>query len=101
MFTNITFLQSIVLASITLKYETHLLYFIHFDVYPLINFFNDNSLSYKIHVSKDSCVYELFERYIEILDSNRIADKMEIKSILIIIFILFCSMWMKRENELL
>ena len=57
-------------------------YFIHFDVYPLINFFNDNSLSYKIHVSKDSCVYELFERYIEILDSNRIADKMEIKSIL-------------------
>lgn len=57
-------------------------YFIHFDIYPDIDFFNNRSLEFMVSVPEKSNVYKLFERYVQITESPRLADKMELKAIM-------------------
>lgn len=57
-------------------------YFIHFDLYPDIEIFVNHSLEFKVSVPEKSSVYTLFDRYTQINQSQRLADKLELKSIM-------------------
>lgn len=60
--------------------------FIHFDIYPEVDFFNDYMLDFKVSVPDNSEIIGLFERLNQISYSNLIADKIEVKSIILKLF---------------
>lgn len=56
--------------------------FIHFDIYPEIDFFSDYMLDFKVSVPDDSEIFSLFKRSDVISYSTLIADKIEEKAII-------------------
>ena len=58
-------------------------HFIHFDIYPGVDFFYDFALDFKVTPAEDSEILSLFERASEIAYSSLIADKIELKSIVL------------------